>query len=621
VGLWPYQPPALFIPVAAFAANRGVRDWATTYTSAFGLGIIVRRKPNVSVAAASADLTNALMRSYQAQNQGRTNARPLSDLRPRALAASILPERGPEPSSVARAAAWLSGVTLIVLLIAIANVANLLLARTIRRRREIAVRIALGVSRARLFRLLLTEGVILALLGGVAALVIAVWGSNVLRAAFLPGTERAALISDPRSLLFAGVVALGVGVMVGLVPMAQVARVGLTADLKSGPREGTYQRKGLRSALLLVQCALSLVLLVGAGLFVQSLRNVRDVRLGFDAERVLVVTRNMRDVRLDSAAAVALRLRLLESVKKLPGVAFASLQESVPFAGEASYGLFVSGIDSVSKLGRFNVNMVSADYFKTMGTRIVHGRGIASTDDERAPRVAVVGESMAAVLWPGQDPIGRCFKLLADTMPCTYVVGVAEDIHSRSFEAESKLFFYYLPAAQWLPQFGGLFVRANGDPNQIVEPVRKHLQREMPGASFVTVTRLADIVDEQRRSWIAGARVFTAFGALALLLAAVGLYSVIGYNVAQRRHELGVRLALGAGRAGIVRLVVREGLRFALAGVLIGGIAALALAGRVGPLLFQQLATVVLVGVAMIASWVPAMRAAALDPKSALQAD
>ncbi len=630
VGLWPYQPPVAFIPVATFAANRGYRDWATTYGTAFNLGMIVRRQPGVTIAAATADLTNALRRSYQAQNAGNPHARPLTDLRPRALAASILPERGPEPSSVARAATWLSGVTLIVLLIACANVANLLLARTIRRRREIAVRIALGVSRTRLLRLLLTEGIVLAALGGVAALLIAVWGSNVLRAAFLPETEPAALITDPRTVLFAGGVALAVGVLVGLVPMAQVARVGLTADLKSGAREGTYQRTTLRSALLLIQCALSLVLLVGAGLFVQSLHNVRDVRLGFDADSVLVVELNMRDVQLDSARMVALRLRLLESVQQLPGVSHASLRESIPFAGGSNWPLFVAGIDSVDKLGLFNFNAVSPDYFATMGTRIVRGRGFENTDGERAPRVAVVGESMAAVLWPGQDPIGRCFRIPADTMPCTHVVGVAEDIHSRSFEVESKLYSYYMPAAQWRPDDGGLFVRALGDPSRLVEPVRRHLQREMPGASFITVQPLADIVDRERRSWIAGAKVFTAFGALALVLAAVGLYSVIAYSVAQRRQELGVRLALGAGRMGIVRLVMMQGLRFALAGVAIGGAAALVIGPRIGPLLFDQsprdpgvftLATVVLLGVAGVASCVPAFRAAGVDPRTALQAD
>ena len=402
------------------------------------------------------------------------------------------------------------------------------------------------------------------------------------------------------------------------------------SSVKSGAREGTRLRTPLRTALLLTQSALSVVLLVGAGLFVRSVRHVRDVRLGFDADSVLVVSLNMRDVRLDSATAVGLRRRLLASVTDMPGVSYATLQESVPFAGETSWPLFVSGIDSVALLGRFAFNTVSSDYFATMGTRIVRGRGFETSDVDGAPRVAVVGESMAAALWPGRDPIGQCIRVGADSMPCRHVVGVAEDIHSQSVEAESKLFFYYMPAAQWHPQEGGLFVRSRGDASRLAEPLRKQLQAEMPGTSFVTVGRLGDIVDVQLRSWIVGARVFTAFGMLALVLAAVGLYSVIAYNVAQRRHELGVRLALGAARAGIVRLVVAESVRFALVGVAIGSVASLAGGRWIGPMLFEQsprdpavfgLVALVLLVVAVVASWIPALHAAGVDPKTALQSD
>jgi predicted permease len=629
VGLWPYKPPAAFVPVATYAASRQRPDWATTYGTAFNLGSIARRKPGVTIAAARADLTNALRRSYQAQNDGNPRATPLSILRPRAVAAPVLTERGPQPTSASRAARWLSGVTLIVLLIACANVANLLLARTVRRRREIAVRIALGVSRARLFSQLLTEGLLLAFLGGLAGLTIAIWGAAVLRTLFLPGTEGAAIITDARTLMFVGAVVLGVGVLTGLAPWTQVRRTNLTADLKSAPRDGVHHPRGVRTMLVLVQCALSVILLVGAGLFVQSLRHVRDVRLGFDADSVLVVSLNMRDVRLDSAATVGLRLRLLESVKDVPGVVSATLQESTPFAGMSSWPIFVTGIDSTSSLGQFHFNTISADYFKTMGTRIVRGRAISETDVDGAPRVAVVGESMAKILWPGQDAIGRCFKLAADTMPCRYVVGVAEDIHSQSIDVESKLYFYYLPAAQWQQYDGGLFVRARGDVASVVEPVRRRLQRQMPGRSYVTIRPLGDIVDATVRSWIVGARVFTGFGALALVLAAVGLYSVIAYGVTQRHHEIGVRLAIGASRTGIVRLVMIEGIRFAAAGIVIGGVVAWSAARWIGPMLFRQsphdlavfaVVGVVLFGVAVVASLLPAWRAARVDPKTALQA-
>ena len=243
----------------------------------------------------------------------------------------------------------------------------------------------------------------------------------------------------------------------------------------------------------------------------------------------------------------------------------------------------------------------------------------------------VVGKSMANVLWPGQDPIGRCVRVGLDSMPpCRYVVGVAEDIRSQSIEPESKLFFYYLPALQWKPQDGGLFVRTRVDPSVVQEPLRRALQREMPGTAFVTVDPMGNIVGSKMRSWIVGATLFTAFGVLALVLAAVGLYSVIAYNVTQRKHELGVRLALGAERFGVVRLVVMESVRFALAGVAIGSGVALAAGKWIGPLLFDQsprdvvvfgTVTAVLVCVAIVASWVPALRAAGVDPKTALQAD
>ena len=629
VGVWPYQPPAAFIPATAFAASRGNPEWATTYGTAFGLGIIVRRKPGVTIAAANADLTNALRQSYQAQLDTDPRTRPLSELRPRAVAGSVLTERGPDPSSLTRIATWLNAVTLIVLLIACANVANLLLARTIRRRREIAVRVALGGSRSRLFRQLLTEGVLLGLLGGGVSLLFARWGSSLLQAVYLPGSAHVALITDARTLLFSGAIALGVGLFAGLVPMVEVARGTLTADLKSAAR-GTYHRRRLRPSLVVLQCALSAVLLVGAGLFVQSLRHVRHVPLGFDPDSVLVVSLDMRDGRRDSAAMAALRLRLLESVVQAPGVSFATLQESIPFAGSSSWPIFVSAADPDGRPGEFYVNTVSPDYFRVMGTRLLSGRAIEGTDVDGAPRVAVVSASMADALWHGVDPIGQCFRVAADTMPCTYVVGVAEDIRAQSIDGDAKAFFYYLPAAQWHPEDGGLFLRVRGDARGLVESVRKHLQREMPGTSFVTVTPLADVVDATLRSWIVGAKVYTVFGALALVLAGVGLYSVIAYGVTQRQHELGVRLALGAARAGIVRVVVMEGLGLALVGVAIGGAVAFAAGRWIGPLLFQQspydlrvlaVVSVLLIAVAFAAGCLPAFRAARVDPKTVLQAD
>ena len=629
-GLWPDRPPVAYIPVTAFGGSRGRPEWWSSYGHAIGIGTLVRRKPGVSVAAATANLTEAFTKSYRTQIAMDAREQPLSLTRPRAVAASVLSERGPEASGTAKVATWLSIVSLAVLLIACANVANLLLARAVRRRREIAVRLSLGVSRARLFFQMLTESILLAMVGGIAGLLVAQWGGAALRRGLLPDADRASVLADWRTIAFAATVTLAVGILVGLAPVLQSRRADLVEDLKSGAREGRYQRSRLRAALVVVQSALSVALLVAAGLFVQSLRHVRDVRLGYDVDPVLVVGWNLRGAQLDSARTAALNRRMFEAATSMPGVAHVSLIKMVPFRGIWSLPLFVAGIDSVDRLGEFDLNGVSPDYFLTVGTRIVRGRGIESNDDARSRPVMVVDQSMAAVLWPGRDPIGQCVRVGSAKAPCTYVVGIAEDVHTHTLKSEAGNFLYYLPAAQLSPDDVGLFVRAGGDGARSVEPLRRRLQRELPGAAYVVVERLADVIGSETRTWRVGATVFTALGALAVVLAAIGLYSVIAYGVAQRTHELGVRLALGAARWSVVRLVVVDGVRFTLLGIAIGCVIAALAAGRLAPLLFGEsprdplvygAVTAALLVVAMMASAVPAFRAASVDPKRALLAE
>ena len=423
---------------------------------------------------------------------------------------------------------------------------------------------------------------------------------------------------------------LAVGMLTGVLPLLQARRLTITDDLRSGSRAGAQHRSYARSALLVAQGALSLVLLVGAGLFVRSVQHVRDVRIGFDADSVLLVEINMRDVSLDHASATALRERLLAAATTVPGIEHASLQLSVPFNGSASYDIYVQGIDSASKFGQFEYNSVSPDYFATMGTRILKGRGIERSDVTGATRVMIAGASMANILWPGEDPIGRCVRIIADTMPCTYVVGVAEDIHSRAIGPEGRYFYYYVSAAQGRVAETGLFVRVPRDARGFMEPLRARLQQEMPGTAYVTITRLAESIEDATRSWVMGARLFTAFGILALVLAAVGLYSVIAYNIAQRRQELAVRVALGASTANVLRLVLTEGVRFGVSGIVVGGAIAFAATKWIQPLLFNQesrdpavfggVAGVLLI-VAVAASLVPARRAARVDPRAVLQTE
>ena len=630
VGLWADKPPAAFIPITSYAAGVDIKlngvKWWNTYSWGW-MSMLVRRKPGVSIATANADLTQANVKSYEAQRIEQTRSTPTNLARPRAIAGSILAERGPNESSVAKVATWIGGVSVIVLLIACANVANLLLARALRRRREIALRLALGVSRGRLLSQLFTESVLLALLGGVAGLLVAHWGGAALRAGLLEKSEAAGGFRDPRTVMFAVGAALVVGLLTGLAPAFQAGRADLTADLKAGSREGTYGRSRARTALLLLQGALSVVLLVGAGLFVRSLKNVQAVRLGYDVDPILLVELRMRGVKLDSAQTVELRQRLLRTSRTIPGVENASLQAAVPFWSTWSQRLFVEGIDTVR--GQFDLNAVSPEYFATAGTRVIRGRGISDQDTPRNPRAVVVSENMGKTLWPGRDPIGQCVRIGSDTLPCTYVVGIAENIKNEGLAADSG-YYYYLPSAQFNPTAGGLIVRTRGRATERVEAVRRRLQREMPGASYVAITPFSQILGSETRSWELGATMFVAFGGLALVLAAVGLYSVIAYNVAQRTHELGVRVALGAQSADVVRLVVTDGLRLAGVGVAIGTGLAFWAGGWVKPLLFNVspkdpaifvVVAATLISVAIAASWLPALRASRVDPNVALRSD
>jgi predicted permease len=600
--------------------------------------VFARRKPGVTLAAANADLTNAFQKSYAQQRIEQPRSAPAEKVHPRAVAAPVLMDRGPRSpddsrGGTARVALWLIGVAAIVLIIACANVGNLLLARAFARRREIAVRLALGISRKRLLAQLLTESLLLALLGAAAGLAVAQWGGGLLRGTLLPDVDWTSTLADPRVILFAVAAALAAGILAGLAPALHAGRADVAAALKAGVREGTYHRSKTRNFLLVVQGALSVVLLVGAGLFVLSFHNVRAMRLGYDTDQLMWVNTIMRGVDLDSAATAALKDRLAQRALTVPGVEKSARAISVPFYTSWEFNLVVPGLDTayLNHIGKGDILLqgVTPDYFETMGTRILRGRGINALDRAGAPLAIVVSQSLARALWPTLDPLGQCIKLQADSAPCRNVVGVAEDIRHSDFRDDPAL-TYYIPLVQFRIGVGGLFVRTRGDATALTDAVRRALQRDMPGSSYVTVRPLADIIAPEMRQWELGATMFTIFGGLALLVAAVGLYSVVSYGVAQRTHELGVRVALGAQTRDVVRLVLGEGLRLAVIAVVIGTAIAV-LAGRwVAPLLFDTsprdpaiLAGValVLVAISAAASAIPARRASRVDPNIALRAD
>jgi predicted permease len=613
-----------FIPITSGAYDQFGDQYYGRHNISW-VEMVARRRPGASPEAVDADLTLAFQRSRAAQTppvRAETLARSRAELAP------VLSNRGPKAGDDARVALWLAGVAAIVLLIACANVANLLLARALARRREIAVRLALGAGRRRLLRQLLTESMLLALAGGAAGLLIAHFGGGVLRRALLSDVDWSVTpLFDARMLLFTTAAALLTGMLTGITPAWHAGRSDLAGSLKAGGREGSRPRARLRTTLLVAQSALSVLLLVGAGLFVRSLKNVRSVDLGYEPSRLLIAMPDFRGQQPLPGERAELSRRMLERVRAMPGVERATLTFGIPFWRSNTTDLYVPGRDSLNGLGSFYQNVVADDYFDATGTRIVRGRGLTAQDRVGPARVAVVSEMLARKVWRGADPIGQCVKVSADTVPCSEVVGVARDVRWGSLGDEDRMQVYEPMNTQ---DAGTMFVRAAGDPRLLAEPLRRELQGMMPGIGFINVRRLDTTLDPVLRPWRLGASMFTLFGVLALVVAAVGLYGVIAYGVTQRTHEMGVRAALGASRGGLMRLVVGEGLKVTLLGIGLGGLAALAAGRFLSAMLFGVSAhdpavflavAVVLLAVAGIASLVPAWRAGRADPLNALRAD
>ena len=633
------EPPTVFIPITLMAGSAAGEEDRTTYYTKYDWGwlsMMVHRKPGVTVQQASADMSQAHRRSYEAQRAQEPRMPPVELARPGADVSALKIGAGPDPSLEARTALWLTGVAAIVLLIACANVANLFLARALRRQRETAVRLALGVSRGRLLRQTLTESLVLSLIGSAAGLLVAQWGGGAIRSMLrVSDTGSFSVLGDWRTLAVVVGIALVAAVLTGLAPALLSGRGDLAKSLKAGAREGTYHRSRTRVALLVAQGAMSVVLLVGAGLFVRSLDNVSHMRMGYDAEEALFVSINWRGTPADSALRVQQRVRLLDAAKSLGVVDAAAAASSIPFWSTSSTTLRVAGMDSVQRLGNFTYQTATSDFFRAMGTRVLRGRGFTGADRDGAPPVVVVSEGMARALWPGAEALGQCIRVGSaepNEPPCTTVVGIAEDIVQRQDQLEdSRRYQYYLPMDQYRPQRGDYLVVRMADPNPAHrETLRAALQRVMPGQSYVSVRALQDLVDGTRRSWQLGATMFVAFGLLALIVAAIGLYGVIAYNVTQRMHELGVRMALGAQRGDVLRLVMVQSARFTLAGVALGAILAYGASRWVQPLLFRQSATdpaiyatvaAIMIVVAGLASASPATRAARADPNSALRSE
>jgi putative ABC transport system permease protein len=547
--------------------------------------------------------------------------------------ASIIEARGPASARQEEVIATrLQGVALIVLIIACANVVNLLLSRAVTRRREIAVRLALGISRSRLIRLITLEAVMLAMLAAGAALLTAWWGGSLLRSQLMAGVNFAQPPLHAHVVWATIGVALACGLIAGIIPAVQYSRPQLTNDLKDSGRSNARQRSRLRDGLVVAQAALSLVLLVGATLCVRTLQNIQGIDLGFDRDRVLYAQMAYEP---GQAPPMTERLaRIAETEERLrgrPGIETVGRAGITPMGG-MSFWSFWWGNDSSHSLRQeepFGF-AVSANFFAATGMRLLRGQVFA--DGPAGEGQVVVNETFSRLLWPHDDPLGRCIRFDANNAPCHIVTGVVSTVSSGNLFERPKAQFYLPIGTHQTRNLGGtvLVVRMLPGGEEAARREISSLLKQAIPVGYPTITTMNESLDGKYRPWRLGAQLFTGVSLLALLVALVGIYSTVAYSVGQRAHEFGVRVALGARINDVLNQVVAEGVRAVTVGIVIGVVLAL-LGGRlIASMLFgvqpNDMAAMIfsastMLLVAIVASVIPAWRAARADPVSALRGD
>ncbi len=519
----------------------------------------------------------------------------------------------------------------IVLLIACANVANLLLARAADRAREMAVRAALGAGRFRIIRQLLVESLLLAGLGAAAGLLVAVWGVELL-AAMKPATimKLQEVTIDGRVLWFAAAISFLTGILFGLAPALQSAKPDLQLALKASERTVTAGGR-LRGLLVVAEIALALVLLVGTGLLIKSFVRLLNVSPGFEAGNLITMAVPAAGTKYDEDEPVRRFYRdVLERVSKLPGVEAAGIASNLPFFGNGDRSGF--HIEEKPLPNPANAPMVerygvSPDYLRAMRIRLLGGRGFTEQDNSDAPLVAMISETAAKRFWPGEDPLGKRIRLGGSDDPLRTIVGIVSDVHHNGLE-DAPDTQAYVPHAQWTTSFMQLAVRSNADPAGVINAVRgevKAVDKDIPIYQIATMEQLVSTTTARRRFTLLLAGIFAG---LSLVMAGLGIYSVIACSVVQRTHEIGLRMALGAQNRDVLRLVIGQGMKMALIGLALGLSASVALTRLMTSLLFGVSATdrltfvqvaLLLATVALLACWIPARRATKVDPMIALR--
>lgn len=533
-------------------------------------------------------------------------------------------------------ALWLQGVSLLVLIVALANVTNLLLLRSTERRRETAVRLALGISRAGLIRYLSLESILLALLGGTAAVLLTQWLGPVLWSVILPEGAASVAIEPSRLGWITAAVAAGCALVMTIVP-ALFLRLGSDADvLRSGGRAATRRSTLTGEALVLVQVALTVVLLVGAGLFVQSMMRLSAIDMGMATDRIVAVRVNPDPTLRDRAGREPVFAGIAEAVRAVPGVEAVGMSLSAPFLPSMSQPVFLPGHDELpgvgpDRLGYPTFFAITPEFLDALRIRLLEGRNFTAGDDETSAPVVLVDATMARTFWPNQAAIGRCLRLGADTMPCTTIVGVVAD-SKRFLVQENHSLRYYLPIAQspFQPAQRFILARTRPAPSALIAPVRTAAARAGGASAFADVFPLDDLLDPYTRQWRLGTAAFVTFGVLATLIATIGLYGVISFGIASREREFGVRRALGEPTPRLLGRVMMAAAFRSGVGLLVGGMLSVLLVWRLRELLYQPsmvdsvvfgLTIGVVLGATLVASAAPSWRAVRVDPVNALRAE
>jgi putative ABC transport system permease protein len=602
------------------------KEQLTDHGSHF-LGVVARLKPGMALKTANANLATIaqqLQKEYPDSNAE--------------IGAFAVPLREELAGDVRPAILMLVGAVCFVLLIACANVANLLLSRATGRRRELAMRLTLGATRARIIQQILTESVLLAILAGAAGLLLSVWGTRFLATLIPSGIAPLAGTGvDTRVLLFTTVVSLATGVLFGIIPASRVSQFDLSYSLKQGGGQSGVGSGGhkLRDALVICEVALAIVLLTGAALMIRSLQNLYHLDPGFHAEHVLVVRTPLPRQKYEAfAARVSFYDRVLANVEALPGVVTAGYTTWIPLTNPGgAAGIAVEGRPEPTP-GHWlipNIRIISKDYPAALRMKLVDGRFFNGGDGAGTLLVALINQTMARDYWPGETALGKRLRIgsYKEGAPWITIVGIVGDVHQAGLDVPARPEMYFPYQQQnngYDPEY--LAVRTSGDPRALAEEVRQQVWAVDSEQPVAGVMPLADFVDDNLASRKMQASLLGGFAGLALLLVTIGIYAVLSFAVTQRTQEIGVRVAMGAQPGDVLRMIFSQGLKLFLIGAGIGLAVALALSRALVHLLFGVSAydpasfagvTILLAAVALLACYVPARRATRVDPLIALR--